>query len=234
MFRSLTLFYFNSLSIFLFTSCFFYCFLPLSLHQTKTMCWKRVCFLLFFMCRRIGEYISLELFYTDRLIADTQIHKRNWPAAGVSRTRQLLGRAPGCWPCPTGPCAHVRCDGLSPPASWVLSVHWSVGRRCHACLRDRASCGQRVHQSVTYFTVVDSVFVKVLHTSQNRGLSEHWSVSRCQHQGQFGDSQKLHCPYHNFRTLQGTSGHKGKGTTDCEALLDTRVKALLILRHFWT
>ena len=42
--RSLTLFYFNSLSIFFFAFFFFYYFLSLFIHQAKTMCQKHLCF----------------------------------------------------------------------------------------------------------------------------------------------------------------------------------------------
>ena len=37
------------------------------LHQTKTMCRKCSCFYSFLVCRRTGEYISLELFYSVNL-----------------------------------------------------------------------------------------------------------------------------------------------------------------------
>ena len=35
------------------------------LHQTKTIMWKALVFLIVFMRRPIGEYTSLELFYLD-------------------------------------------------------------------------------------------------------------------------------------------------------------------------
>ena len=41
--------------------------------KTKTVCRKRLYFLLFFMCRRIGEYISLELFYFVDLTSSSLI-----------------------------------------------------------------------------------------------------------------------------------------------------------------
>ena len=51
------------LAYLIFTSFFFYYLLSLFSHRTKTICVESACvFNLFLACRRIGEYISLELF----------------------------------------------------------------------------------------------------------------------------------------------------------------------------
>ena len=48
------------------------------LHQTKTVGRKRLCFLLFFTCRRIYEYISLELFCFFNLTSSCSLIPQYW------------------------------------------------------------------------------------------------------------------------------------------------------------
>ena len=67
MLRFWKLFCFNFLSIFFFSSFFCYCFLSLFWYQKKTKGRKRSCFS-FSLCRHVGEYVSLGLFYSRTVL----------------------------------------------------------------------------------------------------------------------------------------------------------------------
>ena len=100
------------------------------------------------------------------------------PAAGVSPTLRPRRSAPGCWPCRRGPCAHARCDGLSPPASWGRSARWSVGRRCRACLQrqrgvDNVSIKPMHNQCDNFIDVLIEGLLKVLAKRQPHHVTKN-------------------------------------------------------------